>query len=63
MSDITARRARRRAVWSTGARRDRAPLSTRFILTVTIIALTAYFLIPIAWMLIASTKSTADLNT
>ncbi|ADI05004.1 putative integral membrane transport protein [Streptomyces bingchenggensis BCW-1] len=63
MSDITARRTRRRAVWSAGARRDRAPLSTRFILTVTIIALTAYFLIPIAWMLIASTKSTADLNT
>jgi len=41
----------------------RAPRSTRFILTATITALTAYFLIPVVWMLIASTKSTADLNT
>ncbi|MEU0803843.1 carbohydrate ABC transporter permease [Streptomyces sp. NPDC005970] len=63
MSDTITRRGRPRAPRTSGARRDRAPLSTRFILTATIVALTLYFLIPIAWMLIASTKSTADLNT
>lgn len=44
-------------------RRARAPLSTRVILTSTVLALTAYFLIPILWMLFAATKSTAELNT
>ena len=39
------------------------PAPTRFILTATIVALTAYFLIPMVWMLFAATKSTADLNT
>lgn len=53
---LVARRPARR-------RQPHAPLSTRVILTSTILALTAYFLIPVAWLLFASTKSTGDLNT
>lgn len=34
-----------------------------FVLTATCAALAVYFLIPISWMVFASTKSTADLNT
>ncbi|MEO3751122.1 carbohydrate ABC transporter permease [Streptomyces sp. B6B3] len=62
MTDVTAPRRppvpRRRGP----GRQSRAPLSTRVILTSTIVALTAYFLIPVAWMLFASTKSTDDIN-
>jgi multiple sugar transport system permease protein len=54
----------RPTVAGTASRRARRPFKpTTIILTLTIVALTAYFLIPVVWMLIASTKSTADLNT
>jgi multiple sugar transport system permease protein len=67
MSDVLARLprpgTRKRARKDVPSPSARAPLSTRIILTSTVVALTAYFLIPVAWMLFASTKSTSDINT